>query len=74
MFYLLFYNNQRKKIFKKFENQEMRKLIIDNLVFYITTDSGQRLPFISNKCLEAETFINGIVYWQEVMESMQVID
>lgn len=36
--------------------------------FYITTDSGQRLPFISNKCFDAETFINGIVYWQERLE------
>jgi hypothetical protein len=41
--------------------------------YLITTQDGEKLPFLSNKCLEAETFINGIVYWQEVMESMQIV-
>ena len=36
--------------------------------YLITTEDGERLPFISNKCLEAETFINGIVYWKEKLE------
>ena len=40
--------------------------------YLITTDDGEKLPFISNKCLEAETFINGIVYWQEKLESIQI--
>jgi hypothetical protein len=36
--------------------------------YYITTDSGQRLPFITSQCADAETFINGIVYWKERLE------
>ena len=40
--------------------------------YLITTQDGEKLPFLSNKCLEAETFINGIVYWQERLESMPV--